>query len=355
MKINACYLTPTRYMGVVAGYIDYHVETTRYVEFYHIEYETYGLDRYEQLVDPKEYQLKSTLQEFCGGLGAKPIALKSSEFAHVIQAAKQIAPLSRPLHRAMASSRWLCSPFEWHRTASEDARLAISERIKSRAHLINLFLMRYLGGDAIYQHLATQTVAPYHKQYTVVRNQVERVKARHYRFTSLVLADQYEILAGEIEVDKRLVSAFKVSEQMLISDIEAAMMLRRDEYIYVYDIDELSDVEGHLLAENKYLSPMLYQNGRLYTCYYPHNRHTMQHTYYLNGDVEAYLYFTDSAQLVLCSYSKRALQKWDERLSKRFQSSIDKYEEWDFEDPILYDFITSEFVDFDDYIDQYGV
>lgn len=109
-------------------------------------------------------------------------------------------------------------------------------------------------------------------------------------------------------------------------------------------------METQLATQQKAFAVNLFARGRLYTCYRPHNDHVNAKTFFLNGDVEVYFYFTDSQQLVLVADDLKSLIKWDDYLVTHFGQGVDKYEEWTFDTSVLYDFIDSPYVDFDTYI-----
>jgi len=351
VQIKSCYVTKTRLMGVVAGYISYCIDDENFVEFYHIEFEEYGIDRFDQLVNPSDFMVKQLRLEVFGGLGGPLISVEAKVLAQLLIAGKAVDPTSLEYLTAMKQSKWLQGISNFDGETFKKAIELVCEELRSPYELIHYFLMRFLGQDAIYLRYTLLNRAFLKKRYSLMRNEIDRLgdEGERYRFSALVLQDVYEVIEGEVELCEGLVADMTIKAQVEVSDLEAALMLKKKEYIYLYDVDN-PEVENLLTLEHKYLSPTLYKNGRLYTGYRSHNDHVNANVFYLNGDVEVLFYFTDSEQLLLASDDLRAMIKWDDWLSNRFGEDLDKYEEWDFESPILYDFITSEFVDFDDFL-----
>ncbi len=349
MKVIQCYMTKTRLMGTIAGYICYIHNDNRYVEFYHIEYEEYGIDRFEQFINPSEYQIKEMSLEMFGGLGGQLVEIDKKHFDQLIIAGIVVDKQSDILHSAMAQSAYIQQIPAFNADDFQASLDSVIEVLRSSFEIIHYFLMRYFGGDLVYMRFASCDITPLEQQYSLVRNHIEKIDDSNYKFSALILAKEYAVFEGVISIEDGLINAFEPSGEMIVSDIEAALMLKQKEYIHVYDVDA-EYVEPHLLREHKYLAPMLFANGRLYTSYRKHNNHVNCSTFYLNGDVEAYIYITDSEQLLVVSNDRAALAKWDEILNDRFIDAVDKYEEWEFEETILYDFIESEYVDFDDFI-----
>lgn len=349
MKILHCYMTKTRLIGILAGFVEYTLETKRYVEFYHIDFETYGIDRFEQFVNPSEYQIKQMSLEMFGGLGGALVEIDSAIFKQLLIAGISVDKNAQILDYAFKQSHFLKLLGVFDARLYQDGLKYVIENARSPFERMHYFLMRYVGGDDIYLRFVLCRILPLDRQYTLLRNFLEKKTDSTYRFSALLLDERYSIMEGCITLEDDWVSDFKIDDIMMISELEAAMILKKKEYIYVYDIDT-EYVELHLLLENKQLVPMLYENGRLYISYQKHNNHVNCDTFYLNGDVEVYLYITDSEQMLVVSNDLDTLLKWDNQLSNRFNSAIEKYEEWEFDEPIFYDFIKSSHVDFDDYL-----
>lgn len=359
-------------MGVVAGYIVYG-EPERY-DFFHVEFEEYGLDRFESLLAPEPAAVQQLKAEIFGGLGGALVPVTPDQLLQLIVAAHAVNPDADELNQALAGSAWLraalgLSPATTPATNSSPnptpaPRLhqyfhhqhfaalmdACCEELRSPFEYSHYFLMRYLGHDLVYLRYAPQGYPFLETRYTLMRNHLQRQDDDSYHFSALVLAEDYALVEGSISFDEGIVEHFSVDLEKPLSQLEASLLLKKPEYIYLYDVDD-SQVEAQLAASHKAFAVNLYERGRLYTCYRPHNDHVNAKTFFLNGDVEVYFYFTDSDQLVLVADDLRALIKWDDYLETTFGDRVDKYEEWNFDSSVLYDFIDSPYVDFDEYIE----
>lgn len=353
------YVTRTRLMGVVAGYIAYGEPET--YEFYHVEFESFGLDRFDQLVSPTPSAVSRLKSEVMGGLGGAPVPVTPDQFLQLLVAAAAVNPGSEDLAAALKKSEWLAqrvvspgspaNPLYQHFNSRHFTELmnACVEELRSAFEYIHYFLMRYLGQDNIYLRYVPQSYSYLDQRYTLMRNHLQRQDDDSYHFSALGLAEDYALIEGTIVIDEGIVEHFSVDVEKPLTELEASLLLKKAEYIYLYDVDD-SAVETRLASENKALAINLYPRGRLYTCYRSHNDHVNAKTFFLNGDVEVYFYFTDSNQLLLVADDLRSLIKWDDYLENHFGEMVDKYEEWNFDSPILYSFIDSPFVDFDDFI-----
>jgi len=343
-------------MGVVAGYITYG-EPNHY-DFFHVEFESFGLDRFDQLVAPSSTDVAHMKAEVFGGLGGILVPVTPDQLLQLIVAASAVSPDSAELAAALKNSPWLQQalgssekPIYQRFNSQHFSELmnACCEELRSPFEYIHYFLMRYLGQDNIYLRYAPQGYAFLNDRYTLMRNHLQRQDDDSYHFSALGLSEDYALIEGTVTIDEGIVESFTVDVEKPLTQLEASLLLKKPEYIYLYDVDKTT-VETLLASENKAFAVNLYPQGRLYTCYRQHNDHVNAKTFFLNGDVEVYFYFTDSQQLLLVADDIRALIKWDDYLENHFGEGVDKYEEWNFDSPILYSFIDSPFVDFDDFI-----
>ncbi len=319
-----CYMTKTRLMGALVGYIDYLFDGRRIVEFYHIEIEEYGIDRFEQLVEPSDYDVLQMRHEMLGRMGGAAVSLSEDEFLQMITFGVSINMHAKTLDRIIKKSRWFPTNPKVDLQVYQSALLKVIENINGAHAFIHYFLMRYLAQDSIYSHMTKLKIPMRKTYYTLLRNQINERDDVYY-FSGLLLADQHYTMRGAVKLDGGLVSDFKIKSITKASDLEAAMLLRRAEFVNVYQIAD-DNLESHLIREHKYLAPTLYPNGRLYIKYRPDDRHVSQRLFFMNGDVEVYIYITDSRQLILASNSSSDVEYWDEHLTARFAAVLRHYD-----------------------------
>ncbi len=347
-----CYMTKTRLMGALVGYIDYLFDGRRIVEFYHIEIEEYGIDRFEQLVEPTDYDVLQMRHEMLGRMGGAAVPLSEDEFLQMITFGVSINMRAKTLNQIIKKSHWFPTNPNVDLQVYQSALLKVIENINGPYAFIHYFLMRYLAQDKIYLHMTKLKIAMRDTYYTLLRNQIEERNGIYY-FSGLLLADRHYTMRGAVKLDGGLIAGFKIKDITKATDLEAAMLLRRAEFINVYKIGD-ENLESHLIREHKYLAPTLYPNGRLYIKYRSDDRHVSQKLFFLNGDVEVYIYITDSRQLILAGDKSADIEYWDEHLKTRFAAVLQHYESFHFESSILYDFILSDYDDFDDFVGEYG-
>lgn len=97
----------------------------------------------------------------------------------------------------------------------------------------------------------------------------------------------------------------------------------------------------------------VHRNGSLYTEFNPTNQHVGKTPYYLNGDIFAVYYLTDSDQLVITTFVEAHLEK----IEKFFEGSgLMNYlvYEGDFEadTSLIYEFVNSGYESFYDFLNR---
>ena len=176
-----------------------------------------------------------------------------------------------------------------------------------------------------------------------------------YLCESLIEYDnEYYIIVSRVTVDGELmISDFEPCSSFKISSMEAAMMLSKPEFITVYETLIPVDEFASLLAQvplNCLITP--HDNGKLYMMFHNHNNHVNKQVFMLSADVAGIYYLNDSGQLLAVAYDLPAIHALEKDLRKSVLSpyvvATDKYE---FKEPVLYDYIESDFDDFNEFIE----
>lgn len=232
-------------MGVVAAYIVYEgplegSKSSPCYDFFHVEFETFGLDRYEHLVRPSDKALQQLKAEIFGGLGGPLVAASPKQVLQLLVAAYAVDPRAKALGQAWGQSQWLREAlgsgadidrlgqaFDAH----EFGRLMdlCCEELRSPFEYSHYFLMRYLGHDLIYLRYAPQGYPFLKGRYTLMRNHLQRQDDDSYHFSALVLAEDYALLEGTLSFDEGIVEHFSVDLEKPLSQLEASLLLKKPE------------------------------------------------------------------------------------------------------------------------------
>lgn len=367
-KFLSAFITDTRLMGVVGMYIHWELSNNDYItdfhQFFYFDSEEYGFETYKSLFGDNYDEIIMTEQALIGGLGGNKVSIGEKEATFLVQ--KYIAMnnrLSIPLPEPQNEYKFL---LQHPVTLSKEESHALIEKlctpIESEYQLINYFLMRVFGkdieaaaylsaGDIVLDDIFEKTEA------TLCKNTIEECYEDgelSYLCESLIEFDgKYKLVITEIYVTERKVTKIKKRSSFFVTPTEAAMMLNHPEFITVYEIlaepedfyRQFSEISGGSMQT-------LHDNGRLYMEFNKSNNHVNRKIFKLNEDIHGLYYATDYGQLIVAAYSLKDIHDIEKTLSKNeVGGSIIATAKYEFKEPILYEFIQSDFEDFTDFLE----
>ncbi|QHI72551.1 hypothetical protein [Aminipila terrae] len=364
----SAYITDTRLMGVTGLYIHWGIEdeniSSDFHQFFYFDAEEYGFETYKSIVGNDIEEITVIESALLGGLGGKKIKIGEAEACHLVQEyAKANQDLAIPLPKGKE---------EYEFILQKDVTLSLKEKhdlmkkmcdpIHSDYQIINYFLMRCFGHDYYAAKFLTngRTPVDIYSDYpisTLCKNTIDinDKENNSYLCESLIESSgSYHIVVSEVTVDSLLISEFKKGSDFKVSAAEAAMMLSRPEYITVYDLETDNDdfIDSSLAEITTNAMMTIHENGRLFLAFNKNNSHVDKPIFRLNEDVYGMFYISDFGQMIIASYNVRGIQSLEMDLRKSplkgYLSMIAKYE---FKEPILYEFIQSDFDDFEDFLE----
>jgi hypothetical protein len=250
--------------------------------------------------------------------------------------------------------------------ASEDEKLQLMAKqcapIVSDFQAVNYFLMRIFGKDLEAASFLARNDLPLDvyaeiPEATLHKNTIDTFSGSQgvsYLCESLIEHDMsYMLTVSEVTVKDLKITSFEKRSQMKVSIAEAAMMLSRPEFVTVYEIlasSEEFDMSISELSLGAVLS--VHDNGRLFMMFNKNNDHVNSAVFKLNGDVAGLYFVTDNGQLIIASYSIKGIHKLERDLRKSsLVNSLLPVSKYEFKEPVLYEFIQSDFEDFEEFID----
>ena len=383
-------------------------------QFFYFDAEEYGFDSYRSVMGNNVEEIASIEQTMINGLGGRKIEISEREVRAILWKYMLFnRDHSLPLPEKFNEYEFLLdkevifadsnatdtgdSGSAIQVSPAEQAELVmkICDPIASPFHAINYFLMRCFGHDyESAQWLCRDNVDVYlyqdmHPMATFCKNSIDFDEAVgsdniasilrsnskdaqndnicsrkitssigdscSYLCESLIEYDnEYHIVVSRITVDGELmITGFEPCSSFKISSMEAAMMLAKPEFITVYETLIPVDEFASLLAQVP-LSCLVtpHQNGKLYMMFHNHNDHVNKQVFLLSADVSGIYYMSDSGQLLAVAYDLPAIHALEKDLRKSVLSPYmvptDKYE---FKEPVLYDYIESDFEDFNEFLE----
>ena len=364
---RSAFATDTRLMGVVGLYIHWDLETGGLVsdfhQFFYFDAEEYGFETYRSILGDDIEEITFIEQALMGGLGGTKIDLTEKEACCLIQ---EYTAMNRRLNLPMPDKK---KEYQFlidavvEMTPEEERKLFAKQcaPIVSEFQAINYFLMRCFSKDFAAAEFLRKGDFPLEifddiPSATLCKNSIdiyENPTGISYLCESLIEFDaSYTLILSELYVRNLKVVSLEKRSMMQISAAEAAMMLSRPEFITVYEIivgpeefdNSLQDLTASTLLT-------VHENGRLFLSFHKNNNHVDRPIFRLNEDVFGLYYVTDFGQLIIAAYSIQGIHALEKELRRsaiaRHLLPVSKYE---FKEPVLYEFIQSDFEDFEEFI-----
>lgn len=385
-------ITDTRLMGVTVLYVHWllpdNLLQRHFFQFFRFDFEEYGMDEYHSLLcsslDEAAPLLEEKEMQLCGGLGAKKNMLTEREARFLVQSCIDFNR-SRSIKLPMAYEEisFLLSP---HIEISDVENYVLmckqSPMLSSPYQVINYFIMRCIGKDfdgakfLTKNYVRTELFAEF-PAASLLRNSIDEDTAadsgsnsdyvatdddkafgtfktrKAYMCESLIEFDgKYYILVSRVSLEQLNVVAYERISAFRITLWEASLMLTTHEYICLYES------APDICAPTRDTLPILahstlteYENGRMFMIFQAHNDHVASKLYRMSDDVVGVLYVLDNDRMLLASTTIENQHMLERSLAASSLAhkllGIAKYE---FDHPILANFINSGFDDFEDFV-----
>lgn len=369
----SAYVTDTRLMGVVGLYI--HWEMTNAVfctslhQFFYFDAEEFGLENYQSMTGTDETGLALLEKTVIGGLGGKKVDLTEEEARYLVQ---DFAEDTKKLRQQLPEGREeygfiLDEPISLTRNDRSLLVQKLCTPIESDYQLVHYYLMRAFGKDRKGISYLTSPDARTEdigeisefRPCTLCKNTIEEFTSPDgsisYLNESLIEAgSQYKLVISEISIEDGFVIAAHRQSAFPITVAEVSMMLSRPEYVTVFeiladpdefDLDFAVHSAGFMIASH--------ENGQLFMEFNKNNSHVNQRVFRLNDDVHGMYYVSDFGQLIVAAYTLPTIREVEMSLQKSpVNLLILPTAKYEFKEPVLYEFIHSDFEDFDDFLDS---
>lgn len=368
----SAYVTDTRLMGVLAIYARWQTERCSddmdLHQFFYIDCEEMGLETYKSIVGNARDDIDLIEQALIGGLGAKKLPINEKQLKALLTHYKEFNRRNGlPLPEKYEEYCFLIEEETILDQPQKDHLMhIICGDITSDYQAINYFLMRAFGKDldgAAYlaaENCPLDVYSHYH-QATFCKNVIDKSQqyddgAIAYLCESLIeMNGNYETVISEVIVKNLKIVSCKHCSGFAVSAAEAAMMLAKAEFVTVYEVllsDE--DIDNNIGELTINLNTVMsnHENGRMFMAFKQTNDHVNSRVFRLSNDVKGVYFLTDFGQLIVAAYSLKDIRYLENKLKMNplapFLVATAKYE---FKEPVLFEFIQSDFDDFDEFLD----
>lgn len=361
----SAHITDTRLMGVTGLCMIFEIidgdEKEILHQFFYYDAEEFGFENYHSLLNADEGRIRYMEDKLFGGLGGRKIPLTFKESCYLVQKYAEFNAVHNiPLPDGIKEYGFILStPVSMTEPELYILMKKQCVEISCDYELVNYFLMRTFGTDfPAAEYLTTQNfnieLFPEIVTGTYLKNTIDETDTPGtYINESLVeFSDCYHLITTEVTISGKLVSGFTRLSLTKLSPYEAAMMMARPEFVSVYDFRETPSCfhrDSTKLTKKAMVNN--HDGGVLYMMFHENNDHVKHKVYRLNEDVFGIYYVSDSGQLISTAYTLEEIELLEENLldspMKDELLTVSKYE---FPDSLLYEFIESDFGDFDTFI-----
>lgn len=367
-KFVSAFATDTRLMGAMGLHLHWKIVgadvNSDLHQFFYFDADEYGIESYRSLMSDDHQELEAIENALFGGLGGSKVKVTEKQATFLVQqfAAKNLdflSPLPEEVNEYdfILAAQISLSSRERHMLLSK-----ICAPISTDYQLINYYLMRsfchdteaadFLSGDRPDGDILFEKEAA-----TLCKNTIEEHLDEggfSYLCESLIeLKGSYKLVVSELTVLESKIKKIKRISSFTVTSAEAAMMMNHPEFVTVYEV--LIKMEDFHQAFS-HLSPTsmqtIHENGRLYLEFNQNKDHIGRKVFKLNEDIHGLYYATEYGQLITAAYSIDDIQEIERALHRSsMANSIFPTAKYEFKEPILYEFIQSDFEDFTEFLD----
>ncbi|MBR6444543.1 MAG: hypothetical protein IKS63_03855 [Firmicutes bacterium] len=367
------YVTDTRLMGVVGLYVQFKPDRSDHYQdwhqFFYLDAEEYGFETFAGFRGGNREAVAKTEASLFGGLGGRKVRVDFEEASAIL---KEYVKFNEDHGLEMPAGKeqyGVLLEGDMPDMTGAGFRHIMSlqcAKLSSRKQLVNYFVMRCFGKDLpAAKHLSDiDDLTDIYSDYpaaTLCKNTIDKKDDGVYLCESLIeYDDKYALVVTEITVENMKVTKAVKCSGFTISSHEAAIALSKSEYVSVYDIAQ--DSEGGIYDLSGLISGMFpaanktdHENGRLFMIFHNNNSHVKKQVYRLNDDISGIVFLSVGGQLLLAAYDEPSIIALEKEI---YHSPADPYlsvsGKFKFKEPVLFEFVQNDFIDFDEFLDYMG-
>lgn len=351
--------TKTRLTGVAGMYILWRTAEGTLMQFYCMDFETEGLKGYKSLANGTEKEQEDMMLEAIGVYGETFETLSETEAMDLLNLVYSIS-----LHHHLplpGKTGEYAHLLDRRREPSETIREALNQKLSKTMETdyeaVNYYMNRVLSNDpeAESQLLVTgsrMSLVDMSSRMVLLKNEIRHgeraANTRYYNSRALArCGTNYRLLfarLGLMDTEKgiKLATAEFLGEKYL-SVKEASMIIRRPEYILVFDVADKECFDEALFGEKPCVQRETHEKGLLYTQFRRSNHHYKEQVYYMNDDIFGLYFLMGEDKLIAAAFSEEGLKDVDEFLGRPcFKNCLEKQQAFYTENPLFYQIVHQE-------------
>lgn len=351
--------TKTRLTGVAGLYMLRAVPEGELMEFFCIDFEKEGLKGYKSLLNGSEAERRDMMKEAIGVYGEVFESLTEAEALDLLNLAYRVT-LDHHLDLpgdAAAYAGYLDRSRLPTKERIRELETKLSKTMETDFEAVNYYMNRALSGDkgAERQLLVTEQrldLVDLSTSMVMLKNEIrtgERFKhTRYYQCRALTRSGiRYRLVFARIGV-MDTAEGIKIASAEFMGDKalavkEASMIIRRPEYLLVYQVANPHCFDEALLVEKPCVERESHEKGRLYIQFNRSNAHYKEQVYYMNDDIFGLYFLMDEGRLIAATFSKEGVGDVNGFLSRPcFKDCLKQEQAFYTEKPLFYQIVHQE-------------
>ncbi len=388
-KLISAYATKSRLMGCAWIFAQWEVfdceETDEIIEYFYIDFDEYGIEDFHHLENPdklKERVLEVTTVN-CMGSVRVPLSLdqlsclifkyheKTKERGHKLHENWRkysfILDIAKEIYLEANSSTKLDEIKSKIYETSESTELSLCSFPSEINGIINYSLMRIFAKDEdIISSMISEEakgnlkqIFDLQDQFTFLKNTISKGdtidRKETFSCKSLIQSkkDTFVILSKVTMLNKKIYS-IEIVDKLKISTPELALMLKKPEYIIIYQLEkEYLPLMELPLTSKIPITESSYENCYLYMAFKKDNDHVLDSNFELSGDIYGSYTLTLTNQIAISSSTLEGVNLLRKNLlSTPLEPYLKELRSVYLDVSTSYGFINCDFFEFTDFLDD---
>lgn len=396
MEFLSAKATNSRLMGSIGLVIKWKKEEYYFNQYFLLDSEGLGICDYVSLINPSEKEDYKEEQRLMGGLGSDKINLSeeeslfllkifydknirynrelpenSEEFIKAINKFNESLELIKYenmyLNNYMGQKINISNYNDLYNLYKEILYTKLSKKIEDEIEFINYIVMRFIARDteslfyfSSNEELSNMSITNINGM--LLKNKVIDKKNNKYLCEVLfedsdgyytckigISIDKYN--ENNLICDKFKLKSFLVSDIEELFDFEVFDEIKKEEFISIYEVKNREDFIEKFHEDNLFLQKAEVEEGTFFTRFNFDNNHVKEEIYLISNDIKA-IYYIQEDRIFVGTYSDRDRSYITKLLENNYKEYLNIVEHIYFEENVLYDYIESCAVDFDDFLDN---
>ncbi|HSQ88990.1 hypothetical protein [Romboutsia sp.] len=359
MKFNFAKVTNSRLMGSMGLLINWEKDKENIYQYFLLDAEGLGLADYVSLKNPTKDEAYREEERLMGGLGSDRIRISEDEALFLVNYyGNKNAYYEKSLPGDVEEYIDIINNYK-SKITMEEMYPKICKEVTEDIEFINYMTMRFIAWDreSLKYFSGSEEISNMHITNingTLLKNQVTKKDNGKYISEALYEDnDGYYVSKIAFNISKDgdsfKINSMLVTDKEPIYDFEVFDEISKEELVSIYEVSYIKEFIEKFYIDNPFLLRSDMEEGTFFTRFNFNNNHVKNEVYVINNDMRAIYYQVDN-KFFVGTYSENDRKYINKILQCNYKEYIKLKEELYFEENVLYDFVESGSIDFEDFL-----